>query len=205
MPRRKTHLGRHSCPWQARRRAIANLTEEEREAEKERQRQRQAQRLAKETPEQRAARLERARLRAQQLRSAATKKGRARQNERDRLRRTERRQQEKARLCAQQLGPPLQWVVKEEDNGSGTVLSENEWRLFLHPSFSGKEEREIENEDARVKMLSIDTGERKGAGKRDQTEKNMFCHSILSQLDEEKPQICVKCEKIYCMNVHESI
>nr|XP_034961079.1 uncharacterized protein LOC118080247 [Zootoca vivipara] len=88
MSRRRSNLGRHTRQAEAKRRSIANQTEEERASAKERQRQRTAQKRAEETVERRAARLENARLRARRERSAASN--------RDRLRVAERRQRETA-------------------------------------------------------------------------------------------------------------
>ncbi|XP_067319364.1 zinc finger protein 660-like [Anolis sagrei] len=110
-------------------------------------------------------------------------------------------------------GAPLRWVVKEEGNGSATVLSEKEWSLLpLRPSFSGQDGKKTENEknlpDAQVGNAQHrnkeNTEERKGASMREQAEKNTLCPSILSRLDEEKVQGCAQCEKTYCMNAHES-
>nr|XP_008104165.1 PREDICTED: zinc finger protein 660 [Anolis carolinensis] len=113
-------------------------------------------------------------------------------------------------------GPPLRWVVKEEGNGSATVLSENEWSLLPLPlSSSGKDGRESENEekttDAEVENAQPrheegNTGERKGEGEgmRQEAEKNVLCPPILSQLDEDKAQGCAECVKTYCTNPHGS-
>ncbi|XP_062829101.1 caldesmon isoform X2 [Anolis carolinensis] len=158
MPRRKSNLGRRTRRAQAKRRVIANQTEEERAAAKERHRQKIAQIRASETPERRAARLEEARLRAQRLRSAAANRLRYQKNKLKRLREAERRQQEaasrcKTRLRAQRSRPPLRWVVKEEGNGSATVLSENEWRLLpLHPPFSGSRSALVHPNNASPKI-----------------------------------------------------
>uniref|UniRef100_A0A803TDY5 C2H2-type domain-containing protein n=1 Tax=Anolis carolinensis TaxID=28377 RepID=A0A803TDY5_ANOCA len=106
-------------------------------------------------------------------------------------------------------GPLLRWVVKEEGNGSATVLSENEWSLLpLHPSFSGRDGRKSEKEekmpDAQVENSQHRQEEGKGAGMREQAEKNALCPSILSQLNEEKARGCAECEKTFCMNTHRS-
>nr|XP_003218141.1 PREDICTED: zinc finger protein 184 [Anolis carolinensis] len=106
-------------------------------------------------------------------------------------------------------GPPIRWVVKEECNGSAMVLGENEWSLLpLHPSSSGKDGRKSENEgktaDVQVENTQHRHEEGKGAGMRQEAEKNALCPSILSHLDEEKMQGCVECVKTYCTNPHKS-
>nr|XP_060615604.1 protein enabled homolog [Anolis sagrei ordinatus] len=192
MPRRKSNLGPRTRRARAKRRAVANQTEEEKASALKRRRRQLAKLRAKETPEQREARLEEARVRARQYRVAAAAQLRTRQRKLERLERqrlAEQLEREKAaqhqtRLRPRRSRPPLRWVVKEGENGSEVVLSESEWSLpSLRPSFSGKDGRvsvkKEEMSDAPVDNVQHrheegKAGKTKGTGRRGQAKKHLL-------------------------------